>query len=91
MNPESEPNSRVLLILLSVAAVICGFAAVLSAWHSMNLLNRVDAILFVVVAGMSPFRAISDHRSGRNPIGPYGGLIVGYVITILALTSLMQH
>lgn len=91
MNAQTEPSSRFLLIFVGAAAIFGALASVLVSWHSLALINKVAAIIFLVFLAVSPFRQVSYHRRGRSPMGPYDGLIVGYLITILALTSLIMR
>jgi hypothetical protein len=85
----TEGSSRSLLIIVGCGTLFAGLAAVVGSWHNLAVVEKVGAIVFLVLLTVSPFRAISYFRGGRNPLGPYGGLITGYVITMLALTSLV--
>ena len=89
MKAETEGNSRFLLIFVGSATIFAALVSVLVSWHDLTTLRRVTAIIFLAVLTVSPFREISYFRRGRNPMGPYGGLITGYLFTILALTSLV--
>ena len=86
-----ERDSRFLLMFVGAGTIFTAFVSILVSWHSLTLINKVTAILFLTLLVISPFREISHFRSGRNPMGLYGGLIVGYLITILALTSLVRR
>ena len=71
--------------------MLAGLASVVGSWHNLAMVEKVAAILFLVLLTISPFKQISYFRGGRNPLGPYGGLITGYLITMLALVSLVFH
>jgi hypothetical protein len=81
-----ERTSRFLLIFLSLATVFAASGAVVISWHKFSMLLRVNAIVFLALLVVSPFSQIFYYRRGRNPLGPYGGLILGLMLTVLALT-----
>lgn len=91
MKTESTVTGWFLFALAGAATIFLGFVFVLVSWHTLSLICKVDAIVFLFLLAVSPFREIFNYRRGRTPMGPHDGLIVGYLITILALISLARR
>ena len=90
LKTETEGNSRFMLIFIGSTTIFTALVYVTGSWHNLALIQKVDAILFIAVLVVCPIREIFYFRKGRHPMGPYGGLIVGYLFTLLALTSLVS-
>jgi hypothetical protein len=79
-------NSRFLLICVGSGAIFAASAAVVSRWRNFDALAKLNAIVFLALLLISPIREIFYYRRGRKPLGLFDGLIVGYMLTMLALT-----
>jgi hypothetical protein len=79
-------NSRFLLIFVGSGTIFAASMAVVSSWRNFGALAKLNAIVFLAVLLISPFREIFYYRRGRKPLGLFDGLIIGYLLTILTLT-----